>query len=325
MSRAARIGAALEPVIRHRRYVEAFDAAKAVIARDVDARGNLVPVLGPTRTGKTRLAGDLQAGVGAIPQVSHRVPTRLDFAIGTVPPKPNDRDLYRALLLACGFYFFEKEKTNQLRRRLVEMIRDNPIRVIALDECNHFAETGINLSARGATDHLKSLVDETGVNLLLLGLPSFQSLLDKNEQFRDRAHATIPLHAYDWNAPQDREDFYAAFLAIIEVFQQHDLTIAMDEDDCLRRVYGLSAGRVGLVLRLMLATAQLVERRKAVTLKDLRRAARTHLQKELSPDTYVGEEPPTDTALIRAHVRMLGEAGMATVVRDMRDVAAQIP
>jgi hypothetical protein len=312
MSRAARIGAALEPVIRHRRYVEAFDAAKAVIARDVDARGNLVPVLGPTRTGKTRLARDLQAGVGAIPQVSHRVPTRLDFAIGAVPPKPNDRDLYRALLLACGFYFFEKEKTNQLRRRLVEMIRDNPIRVIALDECNHFAETGINLSARGATDHLKSLVDETGVNLLLLGLPSFQSLLDKNEQFRDRAHATIPLHAYDWNAPQDREDFYAAFLAIVE-------------DDCLRRVYGLSGGRVGLVLRLMLATAQLVKGRKAVTLKDLRRAARTHLQKELSPDTYVGEEPPTDTALIRAHVRMLGEAGMATVVRDMRDVAAQIP
>ena len=114
-----------------------------------------------------------------------------DFRLAAIPPRPNERDIYKALLRACDYDCPDREKTEAVRRRAFGVIRDHGIRTIALDEVNHLAESGANVPHRAAADHFKSIADETGVGLILTGLPKFQTIIDGNEQFRDRCHATV--------------------------------------------------------------------------------------------------------------------------------------
>lgn len=76
-------------------------------------------------------------------------------------------------------------------------------------------ERGSNLSARAAADHFKTVVDETGVSLVLAGLPRFQQIIDHNEQLRDRAAGTVYFAPYDWQKDEERDAFAGAVEAVL--------------------------------------------------------------------------------------------------------------
>ena len=110
-----------------------------------------------------------------------------DFVIGSIPNKPNDKMLVRSMLASLELSGKRGSSASEIEAQLYKEITSKGIRVIAMDECNHCAERGERLSKRGVTDHFKRLVDNTGVTLVLCGLPKFQRILDENEQCRDRA------------------------------------------------------------------------------------------------------------------------------------------
>lgn len=322
MSRTHRIREALKCTFRHRR----MEQARAIIGENLSqfrsSTGAIVPLLGPTRVGKSALLAELKHEIGRTPGSARVLMANSDFAIGSVPPKPNDRDLYKSMLEAIGYSCREKENTTLVRRRLVDAIRDNGITVIALDECSHCAERGANLSARAAADHFKTIVDATGITLLLAGLPKFQTLIDGNEQFRDRCFETHYLMPYDWRDDEDRADFFGIVLAALQAFEDQGVRPGLSEEDCLRRLYGAAGGRVGTLLRVLDAAAVFVADDRTLRLEHLRNAARKTTQASLASGHYFEDELPTDIALIRAYMKVLFDAGMDFEPLGQRDLEA---
>lgn len=322
MSRSSRIRENLKITIMHRKLQEAQEAVVDSLTRFRSDAGAIVPLLGPTRCGKSLLLSKLREGVAEAPVAPRVLTAESNFAVGVIPPKPNDRDIYRSMLEAIGYSCKDKENTDLVRRRLVNAIADNGIRVIALDECSHCAERGANLSARGAADHFKSVVDATGITLLLVGLPKFQQLIDGNEQFRDRCFRTFYFMPYDWHEEADRVEFFSAFLAILRVFESEGVQIGFDEEDCLRRIYGASAGRVGMMLRIMDAAAVHLAEGPELALSHISRAVTGTSQTALASEQFFQSDPPDDTQLIRSYVKILAEAGIGFDPRGGRDLEA---
>ncbi len=312
---------ALDVQVAHERYDQVSANVQELIELAEDRRGSIIPLLGPTRCGKSELLKDLQEQLQTVAAPTGHLFPSSDFGISTIPPKPNDRELYRSMLTAIGLSFHGKETTALVRDRLLKAVRDQGIKFIALDECSHCAERGANLSARGATDHFKTFVDETGVTLILAGLPKFQHLIDGNEQFRDRAFRTVQFLPYNWGSEKDHLGFVGAVLASLQILQAEGVSIDFDDLDMSRRLYGISGGRVGRVLDVLRAAAKRVQN-STLTFDTVARAARLTIQDSGHTDIYFQDAAPTDESLVRSYARVMHDAELAIDPTNLVEFAA---
>ncbi len=299
----------LDVRIRHKRHDEVLAELRDLIQVARSYGGAIIPLLGPTRCGKTDVLWDAKAQFGSVRCGPGSLIETNSFAVGCIPPKPNDRDIYLAMLRAMGHDCGPREKTSSVRERLITAIRDDDIAILALDECSHCVETGANLTPRTAVDHFKTLVDATGVVLVLSGLPKFQKLISGNEQVRDRSVKTLEYHPYNWTRDADVDAFVAAFLAALEILQEQGLQIGFDDMDMARRIYGASGGRVGMMLRILKASLLHAEA-STLTFDSLARGTELGLQAGSSVEVFFAAEAPSDTALVRSYVSVMQEADL---------------
>ena len=297
----------LDVRIQHRRHTEVLAELNGLIAVAKSYGGAIIPLLGPTRCGKTEVLADAKTQFGSVRSGPGSLIETNSFAVGCIPPKPNDRDIYLAMLRAVGHGCAPREKTSAVRERLITAIRDDGIEILALDECSHCVETGANLSPRTAVDHFKSLVDATGIVLVLGGLPKFQKLIIGNEQVRDRSLKTIEYHPYRWTREEDVDAFVGAFLATLEILQEAGLRIEFDELDMARRIYGASGGRVGMMLRIMKASL-FQAKEGTLTFDAIARGWELGLQGNGDVEPFFASEEPSDTALVRSYAAVMHEA-----------------
>ena len=202
-----------------------------------------------------------------------------------------------------------RQNTASMRERTVAALTSSRVRVVVLDECSHAAERGANLSERAAADHFKTLVDRTGVALVLVGLPRFQALIDGNEQLRDRTSNTVQLLPYDWRDERDRDAYCGAVSAAIDELERSDIAIPLEFEDVARRLYGASGGRVAVMLDLLSNAVRRTTEPGVLDLAALSRAERSR-QRLRSPDGFFSPEPPEDQDLIRSFAGLLSEAGL---------------
>ncbi|MCW3784704.1 ATP-binding protein [Defluviimonas salinarum] len=302
--------------IEHARFHTATTELRERIELARAAGGGIIPLLGPTRCGKTDLITHLCGTLGVQVRGPNSMIQTCSFASGIVPPKPNDQDLYRAMLAALGYGYHKHEKIVGLRERLITKISDEGREVLFLDECSHCAEPGANLSARAATDHFKSLVDASGIVLVLAGLPKLQKLLDGNEQLRDRAMRTVELNPYQWSVDSDREGFLGAIFPLMEAFCDAGHSLEIDEVDLARRLYGASGGRVGRAVEFLNHGLTMYGDKREIGLEDFARIAKATLQIQANLPDMFAETPPTDGELERSYVTVMQEAGLP--VRPVR-------
>lgn len=312
----------LDVRVQHRIYDETLEAmiAQAKLSRSMG--GAIVPLLGPTRCGKTELLSELRDTLDAKSTGPGSLIASSSFGLGVVPPKPNDRDLYRAMLQAIGYDCGPKERTGLVRERLISAIQQDGIDFIALDEASHCAEPGANLSPRAAADHFKAIVDATGVTLILSGLPKFQKIIDGNEQFRERALRTTLFPPYTWSSNLDRQDFTSAVLSLFAHIEA-ELAIAIEFDDLemARRLYGATGGRVGLSARI-LAAALSLRAGAPFSIAAVKRGAEASLQDSLSPELFFREEPPSDLQLSRAYLSVMKDADLRVSPSTLSELEA---
>jgi hypothetical protein len=284
--------------------------------------GAIVPLLGPTRCGKTELLGELRETCSVKAPGPRTLIAASNFGLGVLPPKPNDRDLYRAMLQAIGYDCGPKERTGLVRERLISAIRDDGIEFIALDEASHCAEPGANLSPRAAADHFKAIVDATQVTLILSGLPKFQKIIEGNEQFRERALKTTLFLPYAWGSAGDRADFTSAVLGLFKHIDE-ELTTPLDFNDLdmARRLYGASGGRVGLSARILAAALNL-KSSEALSADGIARGADACLQTQLGVERFFQSEPPTDVQLLKAYAGVMKDADLPISPSTLEELEA---
>ena len=310
--------------VDHPRYERARQDALAYLDVCSDG-GGIIPILGPTRCGKTDLLHVLHEQVNLTARLAGELP--LDefdnFLYGVVPPRPSDAGIYRTILRSIGALVSQSEKTDALRDRTIRLIRERDIRVIALDECSHCAEAGANFPKRAAADTFKFLRDQTGITFILSGLPKFQEIIQENEQLRERSMRTIELHPYQWSLEEDRTAFYGCVHAAVEHLKDNGVAVDLDLPDITKRLYGISGGRVGEMFELFKKTAVRLRTGDSLNAQSLERTAKMLFQQPAGlPDMFEFDRVP-DFELSKAYARVMSDAGLSVPVRSALDIAAE--
>lgn len=295
--------------VPHARYVAAYKQVKTAIECAGD-EGICIPLLGPTRTGKTDLLDKLSKefagrGVGAVDHVA-----ATGIAVGTIRPKPNDAELYAAVLRAANAQIGVRDRLSTLQNRMLRLVPGNRIKTIALDEASHCVEPSANLNRRAAADHFKHIIDTTKSVLILAGLPKLQALLDQNEQLAARSMATVELLPYRWHEPEDREEFLAFVLSTFDYIADRGATLEFDPDDMARRLYAASGGRVGVVVNLLETALRRAPAEHGLTFADVARGFSTRMQATSISDLIFAPESPTDEEMALSFAHVFAGAGL---------------
>ncbi|UWQ04917.1 ATP-binding protein [Aliiroseovarius crassostreae] len=299
----------LNVLIRHEAYQKAFDALVEAVAMAREQGGGVIPILGPTRCGKTELLKEVCSTLGKEATGPGWMLPAPTARYGVIPSKPSDKDLFISLLRALGHSCNSNTPTHVIRSRIETAIADEGIQIIALDECNHCIESGANLTLRATGDHFKRLVDETGVTLILSGLPNFQKVIDGNEQLKARAMSTIFFKPYNWSDEADREAFATAVFGLFDHLVENNISLDFDHDDLATRLYCLSGGRVGLVLRLLRGVLSRMKEHK-ISMADIQSAASILFQERSKVAILCDDELPNDLQQVRSYVEVMQSAGL---------------
>ncbi|MCF6431086.1 TniB family NTP-binding protein [Leisingera sp. MMG026] len=294
--------------ISHARYDVALNQMLEAIEL-AGSDGTCIPFLGPSRDGKSDLMSAVKSQVAKDRSgPGYMIPTP-DFLSGVVSPKPNDAEIYASVIRTMG-RVGANPKLSLLQDRMYDLLEQRDVRIVALDECSHCAEPGANLTRRAAADHFKTIVDRSGVILILMGLPKFQRLIDENEQFAARSMATIELHPYRWTNPDDRDDFTTVIYSIFDYLEEHGISLEFDWIDMSRRLFAASGGRIGMVIELLEVAVRSSTRNSVLAFSDMCKAAGVRLQglSRLAP--IFDPDPPQDDVLLRSYAKVMRDAGL---------------
>lgn len=309
----------LSQIVRH-------DALERIIA-EIDERlatrlpgsGTIIPLLGPTRVGKSLVAKRLVHRADP----AHSLAPMKNVIHASLPPQPNGRDIYVVILEKLGRKPGKNEVTNSVKARVLQGLKSLKIDVVVLDEVNHIAERGSNLTPRAAADHLKALADETGVTLVLEGLPRFQRIIDQNEQLRDRASGTIIFRPYDWQDDDDREAFAAAVDSTLISLSKSGFRVGLEFEDIVRRTYGASGGRVPVMLRLFKTCALSMGQPGDIGLTELHKAASSVQQSGIPIASFFQPREPDEVELMRSFAAIMSEAGLDFSVKTLAGLGVE--
>lgn len=309
----------LSQIVRH----DALECISPEIDQRLAARvpgcGIIIPLLGPTRVGKSMVAKRLVKRA----EPAHSLAPMKNIVHAKLPPQPNGRDIYAAILKELGKEPGSKETTNSVKARVAQGLNSLKIEVVILDEVNHIAERGSNLTPRAAADHLKAFVDETGVTLILQGLPRFQRIIDQNEQLRDRASNTIVFRPYDWQADADREAFATAADSAMISLSRSGFRVSLDFEDVVRRIYGASGGRVPIMIRIFKLCALNMGQCGDIGLTELHKAASSMQQSGIPVASFFETREPDEVDLMRSFSAIMSEAGLDFSIKSLAGLGVE--
>lgn len=255
-----------------------FDHVQARLHSCLDETGTTatpacVPIVGPSRTGKSFTTRDFEAKYPAV-RVGEGLKKEVIYV--QAPPSGTERGLMEAVLRALGDPRWMKGSRANLLDRLHTYLDGVGCKMIILDEFQHLVDKGQKLRLQNATDWLKALVERNTFSLVTVGLPSSIKIIHSNDQLRGRFDATIEMPAYNWLDENSRRNFrgtLAAFQENMAPFQTPDLA----SGDTALRFFIACGGRIGILARIFDRAVKdaIADSRREIRLADFDKAYQT--------------------------------------------------
>lgn len=242
----------MNPLVCHHRFNVVQAEIEAVLARTEDGDPQILPIVGPTRVGKSKLLASIIAShVQAEPGGRRKI-------IDVVSPKHlTGRALPDACLVSIGMSTALFRNHVLATDAFIKAVNKHSTRMLVFDETQHMLERGGRTTVRAAADFIKLVFDQTRASIVLAGLPTLLGLFNENEQLADRALSPIQYYPYQWQGT-DYKHFRSALGSALEHLAENGWdTFAFNDAEFARRMYVASAGRYGLIHKLF-AEVQLV-------------------------------------------------------------------
>ena len=203
-------------------------------------------LVGESRTGKSR----------ALEELTLRHPgRRLEDGLLTpvwrvrTPSKPTVKGFVDLLLIASHDPKSSVGTEQQKTARLIKLARECGVKLLLVDEFQHFYDKVSHKVSHYAADWLKGFVDETRIALVVAGLPSCLSVLHQNEQLAGRFLAPIVMPRFDWEQESHRAELLGILGAFQEALSQHFELPSCNNGDMGFRFWCATGGLMGYLTK----------------------------------------------------------------------------
>jgi Cdc6-like AAA superfamily ATPase len=221
----------------------------------ISAEPECMVIKGPLGSGKTTL---IKAFARDYPRRRTSERTIVPVLALRVPIPASVKSLVEAMLFAFGDKAFNKGSTTSQTIRLRGYIEDCETVLIVLDEFQHFMDRDSLKVLRTLSDWLKNLIDETRKPIIVVGMPSCDSVLDEpqNEQLRRRFSTRECLEPFGWSNKEQRDEFRKfltlldELLPLIEYSQLSSFNMAFS-------IYKATGGTIAYIMKLIRMAAAL--------------------------------------------------------------------
>jgi hypothetical protein len=140
-----------------------------------------------------------------------------------------------------------------MNARLIHFIQACEVQMVILDDFHHLIDQETNRVLHKVSDWLKVLIKETNVPFLVVGIVNtVRRILDANAQLSRLFALRETLHPFRWD-PQKPDTIkeFAAFVAFAESKIGMALTLEIEHQDLLYRLYEATDGIVGNLMNLL--------------------------------------------------------------------------
>lgn len=291
-------------VIKHKYFSQALNRLTQLVETAKRyADPEVAILLGESRSGKSRLLEIIEQQ-----WQPYRTPEKKIIPVLRIKitRKPTVKGVLMQLMHAINAPSVEKRGTEtQQILKLIGMLKQCEVRVVMLDEFQHF------LSSRGqvnyeVADLFKLIADEAQVNIIFSGLPEARGVIDANEQLAGRCHAALYLPRFDWSVEASRQEFKTVLIGCSRAVAPIS-TLDFSHDDIAFRWFCATGGLIGLVLKVFREALNIIaiEQRAAILLDDLDHAHShviyTASEKQLRPFSHNFNAAQTSEAIALAN------------------------
>lgn len=207
-----------------------------------------IAVVGESRTGKSRA---LEECFSRHPHIRLSEGLRTPILRVKTPSKPTVKSLAELMLRALGDPKAHTGSENTKTARLLTLMFLNGVKMVMIDEFQHFYDKGSHKVMHHVADWLKVLVDDARVALVVAGLPTCRAVIDQNEQLAGRFLSPVFMPRFDWHDTDQREEFVAILGAFEEsigaTFDLPDFT----GDEMAFRFYCGTGGLIGYLSKFL--------------------------------------------------------------------------
>ncbi|MHB8656199.1 MAG: TniB family NTP-binding protein [Terriglobia bacterium] len=257
-----------------------FQSAVARIQACFDSYGTAAepdccPIVGESGGGKTTI---ISYFASLHPRADHKSGVEIPVLLAKVPARPTVKSFAETLLYQLGDPLWARGNTVSKSIRLRELLKRCGVRLLALDEFQHFVDARQASIPNEVADWLKEQVEETGLAIVVLGLQRCLEVLKQNEQLRRRFGATLRVGAFRWENKGDRTTYRAFLRAVEEQLPEYVMPPLADLDMAFRMHYA-SYGLIGYTMKIIRGAARIARShpRREITLRTLAQSFREHV------------------------------------------------
>ncbi|MBA3014898.1 MAG: TniB family NTP-binding protein [Proteobacteria bacterium] len=264
-----------------------------------------IALIGESRTGKSRLLEDFEC--------QHN-PTRDENGINKkiirvkTPSKPTVKSLVELMLREIKDPIFTNGTENSKTIRLKCLMNKTGIKMVMIDEFQHFYDKGSHKVMHHVADWLKILVDDSKVSLVVAGLPTCKTVIDQNEQLAGRFMAPIILPRFDWSKDTQREEFIGILDAFQQIMEKYFNTPKFSNQEMSFRFYCATGGLIGYLTKLLRQTVwdALDSGDNIIKLKNLSQAYAKSIWTHEHPNPFDDAFSDQPTEFILSQIQKIG-------------------
>ncbi len=186
------------------------------------------------------------------------------LAIDT-PSLPSVKNLAEEFLTQLGDPRYGRGSTIEKTSRILRYLHACDVKLVIIDEIQHFLDQGKRKAPREVADWLKSIIERGNVSTVLMGLERSAQILEINEQLRRRFCCHIKLQAFNIKSQKSCAEFIGAIKQLLTCFDL-PTNIDLQSTELVAALHYATNGIMDYMIKLLIGSYEVAYRDRHVAI-----------------------------------------------------------